>query len=91
VVGRHRLAILIGAFAGLMPADHVSDAAYRGIANGMSGKRIAGTLAQCDPFGIPSTSHWTGAAIIVPGSLTKSCIVTRLRISTRPMPSCLAG
>ena len=22
-------------------------------------------LAQCDPFGIPSTSHWTGAAIIV--------------------------
>jgi hypothetical protein len=26
---------------------------------------IAGTLTQCDPFGIPSTSHWTGAAIIV--------------------------
>ncbi len=26
---------------------------------------IGGTLTQCDPFGIPSTSHWTGAAIIV--------------------------
>jgi hypothetical protein len=26
---------------------------------------IGGTLAKCDPFGIPSTSHWTGAAIIV--------------------------
>ncbi len=29
-----------------------------------------------DPFGIPSTSHWTGAAIIAQGSRTKSCIVT---------------
>jgi len=26
---------------------------------------VGDTLAQCDPFGIPSTSHWTGAAIIV--------------------------
>ena len=26
---------------------------------------IVDTLTQCDPFGIPSTSHWTGAAIIV--------------------------
>ena len=26
---------------------------------------IGDTLTQCDPFGIPSTSHWTGAAIIV--------------------------
>jgi hypothetical protein len=26
---------------------------------------IGGTLAKCDPFGTPSTSHWTGAAIIV--------------------------
>jgi hypothetical protein len=26
--------------------------------------RIAGTLASCDRFGIPLTSHWTGAAII---------------------------
>jgi hypothetical protein len=34
---------------------------------------------QCDPFGIPSTSHWTGAAIIVQWSRTKTCIVTRLR------------
>ena len=25
---------------------------------------IGGTLAGCDPFGISSTSHWTGAAII---------------------------
>jgi hypothetical protein len=23
------------------------------------------TFTQCDPFGIPSTSHWTAAAIIV--------------------------
>ena len=27
---------------------------------------FGGTLTQCDPFGIPSTSHWTDAAIIVP-------------------------
>jgi hypothetical protein len=26
--------------------------------------RIAGTLASCDLFGIPLTSHWTGAVII---------------------------
>jgi hypothetical protein len=26
---------------------------------------LGGTLAQCDRFGIPSTSHWMGAAIIV--------------------------
>ena len=25
---------------------------------------VGDTLTQCDPFGIPSTSHWTGAAII---------------------------
>ena len=43
------------------------------------------------PFGIPSTSHWTGAAIIVQFPRTKSCIVTRSRTSTRPMPSSLAG
>ena len=29
-------------------------------------------MALCDPFGIPSTSHWTGAAIIVKASRTKS-------------------
>src|SRR4029453_9752999 len=34
-----------------------------------------------------STSHWTGAAIIVQCSRTKTCIVTRSRTSTRPMPS----
>jgi hypothetical protein len=26
---------------------------------------VGDTLTQCDPFGIPSTSHWTGAAITV--------------------------
>jgi hypothetical protein len=26
---------------------------------------IGGTLASCDLFDIPSTSHWTAAAIIV--------------------------
>ena len=40
---------------------------------------IGGTLASCGPFGIPSTSHWTGAAIIVQYPRTKSCIVTRSR------------
>jgi hypothetical protein len=49
------------------------------------------TLTQCDPFGIPSTSHWTVAAIIVQCSRTKKCIVTRLRTSPGPMPSSLAG
>jgi len=39
-------AILIGALAGLMPSrSSVSDAAYRGIANGMSGKRICSGAA----------------------------------------------
>src|SRR5437867_5224404 len=52
---------------------------------------IGGTLAKCDPFGTPSTSHWTGAAIIVESPRTKTCIVTRSRISTRPMPFSLAG
>jgi Transposase, Mutator family len=46
---------------------------------------------QCDPFGIPSTSPWTGAAIIVQSPRTKTCIVTRLRTSTRPMRCSLAG
>jgi hypothetical protein len=50
-----------------------------------------GTLTQCGPFGIPSTSHWTGAAIIVWGSQTKTCIVTRPRASRRLMPSSSAG
>src|SRR6185369_9929311 len=31
----------------------------------LPGYPIGGTLTECDPFGIPSTSHWTGAAIIV--------------------------
>src|SRR5712691_4455898 len=52
---------------------------------------IGGTLAKCDPFGTPSTSHWTGAAIIVQSPRTKTCIVTRSRTSTRPMLFSLAG
>ena len=50
-----------------------------------------GTLPKCDLFGIPSTSHWTGAAIIVHFRRTKTCIVTQPRTSRRPMPSSLAG
>src|SRR5215213_8750272 len=42
---------------------------------------IGDTLTQCDPFGIPSTSHWTGAAIIVKCPRTKTCIVTQPRTS----------
>jgi hypothetical protein len=45
---------------------------------------------KCDHFGIPSTSHWTDAAIIVQGSRTKTCIVTRWRTSHGPMLSSLA-
>src|SRR5881397_4454893 len=55
------------------------------------GDPIGGTLAKCAPFGTPSTSHWTGAAIIVKGSRTKTYIVTRRKTSSRPMLSCLAG
>jgi len=52
---------------------------------------LGATLAECDPFAIPSTSAWTGAAIIVPCSRTKTCIVTRPRTSSRPTPSSLAA
>jgi hypothetical protein len=52
---------------------------------------IGGTLTRCDPFVIPSTLHWTGAAIIVKRLRTKTCIVTRSKTSSRPMPSSLAG
>ncbi len=51
---------------------------------------IGGTLAKCDPFGIPSTSHWTGAAIIVQYPRTKPCIATRSGTSTGPMRFSLA-
>jgi hypothetical protein len=34
---------------------------------------------QSDPFGTPSTSQWTGAAIVVRWSRTKTCIVTQPR------------
>jgi hypothetical protein len=33
---------------------------------------IGGTFAECDHFGIPSTSRWTGAAIIEQSSPTKT-------------------
>lgn len=49
------------------------------------------SLAQWGLFGIPSTSLWTGAAIIVRSSLTKNCTVTRPRASSRPTPFSLAG
>jgi hypothetical protein len=53
---------------------------------------IGGTFAPWDPFGIPSTSHWTGAAITEQAfRRTKTYIVTRPRTSRRPMPSSLAG
>src|SRR5512147_2866921 len=52
---------------------------------------IGGTLTECDPFVIRSTSHWTGAAIIVKCLRTKTCIVTRPRTSPRLMPSSLVG
>jgi hypothetical protein len=32
---------------------------------GLLGYTITGTLTVCDPYSIPSTSHWTGAAITV--------------------------
>ncbi len=40
-------------------------------------------ITQCDPFGIPSTSHWTDAAITVQCPRTKRHIVTRRRTSTQ--------
>jgi hypothetical protein len=51
-----------------------------------SDRFAAGTLARCVPSGTPSTSPWTGAAIIVQSLLTKSCIVTRPRSSNRQTP-----
>ena len=50
-----------------------------------------GTLAEFDPSGTPSTSRWTGAAIIVPSPRTTSYIVARPRTSTGPMPFSSAG
>src|SRR5436190_20537990 len=52
---------------------------------------IGGILAKCDPFGTPSTSHWTGAAITVRSPRTKTCIVMPPRSSTRRMLFSLAG
>ena len=36
-----------------------------GALGGAGHPAIKGTLTQCDPFGIPSTSLWTDVAIIV--------------------------
>src|SRR5262245_32147870 len=52
---------------------------------------IGRTIPTCGPFGIPSTSRWTDAAIIVQCSRTKSCTVARPRTSSAPMPFSLAG
>ena len=52
---------------------------------------IGSTLAQCDHFGIPSTSHWTDAVITVQCPRTKTCTVTRPRTSGAPMPSSSVG
>jgi hypothetical protein len=47
---------------------------------------------ECDLFGTPSTSLWTGAAIIAREyPRTKSYIVTRSRTSSGPMPSSSDG
>ena len=47
-------------------------------------------LPTCAPFGIPSTSPWTGAAIIGQSQRTKISIVMRSRTSHGPMPYSLA-
>ncbi|MFF1419239.1 methyltransferase domain-containing protein [Streptomyces sp. NPDC058280] len=52
---------------------------------------IGGTLPKCDPFGTPSTSPWTDAAITVRSPRTKICTVTTSGTSTRPMRFSLAG
>jgi len=52
---------------------------------------IVGNLSLCDPFDIPSTSHWMGAAIIVKGLRTKTSIVTQSKTSPGPMLSSLGG
>jgi len=62
-----------------------------GVEGIVAGLRIGGMFSQCDPFGILSTSHWTGAVIIVQFPRTKTYIVTRWKTSSRPMPSSLAG
>ena len=43
------------------------------------------------PLRYPSTSHWTGAVTIVRVLPTKTCIVTPLRTSNKPMRFCLAA
>jgi hypothetical protein len=53
--------------------------------------RLAPMFTRCDHFDIPSTSHWTDAAITVRGPRTKRHIVTRRRLSTRPTLFSSAG
>ena len=50
------------------------------------------TLTSLDYFGIPSTSRWTAASIIVQVPRTKKCIVSGPRNSPRPiLTALLAG
>jgi hypothetical protein len=53
--------------AGRVAASRSSGDSRRatGTAKGWAGRGVGGTLASCDPSGIPSTSHWTDAAITV--------------------------
>ena len=46
-------------------ADQVAHYLRAGALGGAGHPAIKGTLTQCDPFGIPSTSSWKDAAIIV--------------------------
>ena len=56
-------AVLSAAGRCVRSAD-VGAAADRGDRDGRN-PQSAVLPTSCDPFGIPSTSHWTGAAIIV--------------------------
>ena len=49
----------------VMEANSELIARFREISVIFQSNHDHGTLTQCDPFGIPSTSHWMGAAIIV--------------------------
>jgi hypothetical protein len=52
---------------------------------------IDGTLAKCDPFGYSINVTLDGCCDHRAIPRTKTCIVTRSRTSTRPMPFSLAG
>ena len=69
--------------------QHVVQNDGGGVNDGGGGEGLL--FQSCDPFGIPSTSRWTGAAIIVQSHRTKICIVTRSRTANKLMPTSLAG